>query len=166
MHDSNRQMQLASELRGWMKEALREARHAMSHGDVPVGAVVVKDGRIIGKGHNSRELLRDATAHAEMIAITAACESIGNWRLDGCDIFVTLEPCPMCASAIQQARIKRIVFGAYERSMGACESLMNLPGDRRFGRPVEIIAPVLEEECTTLLAEFFLTVRSKDKGET
>ncbi len=161
----NSVMKLASEHRRWMGEALREARKAIAHDDVPVGAVVVKDGAVIGRGHNSRELLKDATAHAEMIAITAACEHLSDWRLEGCDIYVTLEPCPMCASAIQQSRIQRIIFGAYEKQMGACESNMSLPTDKRFGKPVEIIAPVMQDECAALLGEFFAALRDSKERE-
>ncbi|MFA4986159.1 MAG: nucleoside deaminase [Candidatus Brocadiia bacterium] len=155
--------EFASLHRKYMGEALREARSALDAGDVPVGAVVVCDGKIIGRGHNQRELLHDPTAHAEMIAITAAASEKSDWRLEDCEIYVTLEPCPMCASAIQQARIKTLVYGAFDRGMGACDSDLHLVTNAKFGRVVEVIAPVMEEECAELLLEFFSKAR-KDRG--
>ncbi len=154
-------MKLATEHRRWMREAIKEASLAPGHGDVPVGAVVVRDGKVLGRGHNSRELLKDPTAHAEMIALTAACSEAGDWRLDDCTLYVTLEPCPMCAAALRQARVKRLVFGAFEPVMGAVESklkLLDMPG---LGPRVEVIAPVMEAECAALLADFFSDLRGK-----
>ncbi|GAB4163704.1 MAG: tRNA adenosine(34) deaminase TadA [Planctomycetota bacterium] len=153
-------MELASQHREFMKAALREARLALDHGDVPVGAVVVRADRIIARGHNQRELLKDPTAHAEMIAITSAAAEVGDWRLEDCDLYVTLEPCPMCASAIQQARLRRLVFGAPDPVMGACGSRLMIPADKRLGKPIEIIAPVMMEECSLLLGEFFASIRN------
>ncbi|MDZ7816850.1 MAG: nucleoside deaminase [Planctomycetota bacterium] len=147
--------------RRFMRMAIAEARAALDAGDVPVGAVVVKDGMVVSKGHNQRELLKDPTAHAEMIAITAAAEGFRDWRLNGCELYVTLEPCPMCASAIQQARIARVIFGAYDPVMGACESVLKITSDKRLGGTVETVAPVMEAECAELLAEFFSSLRNK-----
>lgn len=142
-----------------MRVALREALRAWEEGEVPVGAVVVRDGRVIGRGYNLREKLSDPTAHAEMIAITAAAEEIGDWRLERCTLFVTLEPCPMCAGAIVNSRIPRVVFGAKDPKAGACGSLMNLVQDARLNHRVELVEGVLSEDASMLLREFFRTRR-------
>ena len=143
----------------YMEEALREARAAGAEGEVPVGAVVVKDGRVIGRGHNQRELLRDPTAHAEMIAVTQAAAAVESWRLDGATMFVTLEPCPMCAGALVAARLGRLVFGAADPRAGACGSLYNLCADPRLNHAVPLTRDVRAGECTALLAEFFTSRR-------
>ena len=138
-----------------MKAALREAERAFEHDEVPVGAVVVKEGQIVGRGHNLVETLRDPTAHAEMIAITAACETLGNKILDGCTLYVTLEPCPMCAGAIVWARLHRLVFGAFDEKAGSASTLYNIPQDDRLNHFVEIISGVEADQSAALLQAFF-----------
>ena len=138
-----------------MRLALDEARAAAAEDEVPVGAIVVAAGRVIGSGHNQREQLADPTAHAEMIAITQAAASLGSWRLVGCTLYVTLEPCPMCAGAILQARVPVVVWGAPDPKAGAVESLYRLFGDPRLNHRVEHLGHVLADECGRLLTEFF-----------
>lgn len=147
----------------FMRAALGEARAALDAGDVPVGAVVVCDGGIIGRGHNQRELLQDPTAHAEMIALTAAAAEVGSWRLDGCTLYVTLEPCVMCAGAIVQARLPWLVYGAVDPKAGACQSLFAIPIDARLNHRVEMRAGVLADECADLLRGFFQAQRALGK---
>jgi len=147
----------------FMRAAINEAEAALDHDDVPVGAVVVHDGRIIGRGHNQRELLQDPTAHAEMIALTAAAAHMESWRLEGCTLFVTLEPCAMCAGALVQARIERLVFGAADPKAGACVSLFQLCSDARLNHRVTIVDGVLGDECAALLQAFFAAQRTKGK---
>ena len=139
----------------WMRLALEEARAAAEEDEVPVGAIVVAAGRVIGVGHNPREQLADPTAHAEMIAITQAAASLGSWRLEGCTLYVTLEPCPMCAGAILQARLPAVVWGAADPKAGAVETLYRLFEDRRLNHQVEHVGHVLADECGRLLTEFF-----------
>ena len=141
--------------RRWMKAALREAERAFEQDEVPVGAVVVKDGQIVGRGHNLVETLRDPTAHAEMIAITAACETLGDKVLNGCTLYVTLEPCPMCAGAIVWARLSRLVFGAFDEKAGSASTLYNIPQDKRLNHHVEIISGVEADQAAALLQAFF-----------
>ena len=138
-----------------MKEALREAEKALQKNEVPVGAVIVRDGQIISRAHNLKETLKDPTAHAEILAIREACRILANWRLEGCHLYVTLEPCPMCAGAISQARIDRLIYGAMDLKTGACGSLFNLTGDLRLNHKVEVVAGIMEEECKLLLKTFF-----------
>jgi tRNA(adenine34) deaminase len=139
----------------FMRQALREAERALDEDEVPIGAVIVKDGQIIAAAHNQREQLRDPTAHAEMIAITQAAGALGNWRLDGCTMYVTLEPCPMCAGAIVQARIPRLVYGAADPKAGAVTTLYRLLDDSRLNHRAEVIAGVLAEPCGEILSRFF-----------
>jgi len=139
----------------YMREALDVARRAWESEDVPVGALVVRGNRVIGRGFNQREQLQDPTAHAEMIAITAAAEAIGHWRLEDCTLYVTLEPCPMCAGAIVQARLRRLVFGAYDAKAGACGTLFSISDDPRLNHRVETLGGVLAGPCAELLREFF-----------
>lgn len=139
----------------FMRQALHEARRALDHDDVPVGAVVVRGGRIIGRGHNQREQLQDPTAHAEIIAITAAAAAVGSWRLEGCSLHVTLEPCAMCAGAIVLARLERLVYGAADPKAGACGSLYELTQDPRLNHRCPTVGGVLENPCAELLREFF-----------
>ncbi len=141
--------------RRWMKAALREAERAFEQDEVPVGAVVVKDGQLVGRGHNLVETLRDPTAHAEMIAITAACETLGDKVLNGCTLYVTLEPCPMCAGAIVWARLSRLVFGAFDEKAGSASTLYNIPQDERLNHHVEIISGVEADQAAALLQSFF-----------
>ena len=145
-----------------MQLALREAEKAFEAGEVPVGAVVVSEGQVIGRGHNRREALHDPTAHAEIIAITAAANHLGDWRLEGCTLYVTKEPCPMCAGAMVNARLLRVVFGAWDEQAGCCGSLYQLCRDPRFNHQVEVTGGVLEAECQALLKSFFNKHR-KDK---
>ena len=138
-----------------MRAAIGEALCARDEGEVPVGAVVVRDGRIVGRGHNQRERLNDPTAHAEMIALTAAAAFVGSWRLEECSLYVTLEPCVMCAGAIVLARIQRLVFGATDPKAGACISLFTIPTDKRLNHRVAVGESVLADECSMLLQDFF-----------
>ncbi|HUF09239.1 MAG TPA: tRNA adenosine(34) deaminase TadA [Rhodothermales bacterium] len=146
--------------RHWMKLALREAERGYEEKEVPVGAVVVRDGVVLGKGHNMVEQLKDPTAHAEMIAITAACSAAAEKRLDGCTLYVTLEPCPMCAGAIVWSRLSRLVFGPFDEKAGSCSTLYNIPRDRRLNHVVEVVSGVLAEESAQLLRNFFAEKRS------
>jgi len=139
----------------FMRLALREAVAAGAHGDVPVGAVVVRDGEVIGTGRNERELRGDPTAHAELLALRAAALTLGGWRLPGAVVYVTLEPCPMCAGAIQQARIARAVFGAPDQKLGAAGSVLNILGDPRLLHRVEVQGGVLAAESLAVLQRFF-----------
>lgn len=139
----------------WMRLALEEARAAAAEDEVPVGAVIIAGGRVIASGHNQREQLADPTAHAEMIALTQAAASLGSWRLENCLLCVTLEPCPMCAGAILQARVPVVVWGAADPKAGAVESLYTLFDDARLNHRVEHVGHVLEAECGGLLTEFF-----------
>ena len=147
----------------FMRAAIREAIAASDAGEVPVGAVVVHDGRIIGRGYNQRETLNDPTAHAEMIALTSAAAAVEGWRLDDCTLYVTLEPCTMCAGAMVLARIKRLVYGAADPKAGACVSLYSIPGDERLNHIVEMKDGVLAEECAALLQSFFAEQRAMGK---
>jgi tRNA(adenine34) deaminase len=142
-----------------MRLAIAEAHAALEADEVPVGAVITHHGRVIGAAHNQRETLHDPTAHAEMIAITQAAEALGDWRLEDCVLYVTLEPCPMCAGAIVLARIPQLVFGAADPKAGACGSLFSIVTDRRLNHQVEVISGILESECATVLKEFFETKR-------
>jgi len=143
----------------WMREALAEARHAASLREVPVGAVVVRAGEIIGRGHNRREIDGDPLAHAEMFAIRQAAQAVGNWRLTGCYLYVTLEPCPMCAGALVNSRIERLVFGTRDPKAGYCGSLGNLVADARLNHRLEVVEGVLSEECSEVLRRFFGELR-------
>lgn len=143
----------------FMRTALDEARVALEHGDVPVGAVLVRTGEVVASAHNTRELTGDPTAHAEMHAIRLGAERLGGWRLGGCELYVTLEPCPMCAGAIVASRIDRLVFGAWDPRAGACGSLYNVPEDPRLSHRLEVVRGVLAQECGALVAGFFASRR-------
>ena len=145
----------------WMRHALIEAKLALKIGEVPVGAVVVYEDRIIGRGHNQIESLKDPTAHAEIIAIGAASTYLNSWRLSGASLYVTLEPCAMCAGALVLSRIDRLIFGAKDPKAGACGSLYNIVQDIRLNHQVELIPYILEEEGSQLLQVFFEKVRQK-----
>ena len=145
--------------RRWMKKALGEAEKALDMGEVPVGAIVVQGETVIGRGHNMVETLKDPTAHAEMIAVTAACETLGSKSLEGCTIYVTLEPCPMCAGALIMARLERLVFGALDEKAGCASTLYNLVEDRRFNHRLKVISSVEAEASADLLRSFFLAKR-------
>ena len=139
----------------WMSQAFRLAQKAFSLDEVPVGAVVVAYNRIIGKGYNQCESLKDATAHAEVLAISAASSTLDNWRLNECEIYVTKEPCLMCAGAIINSRLKKVVFGSYDDKRGACGSLYQICGDKRLGSTTSVNGGVMEKECSSILKEFF-----------
>ena len=138
-----------------IRAALREARESLRKDEVPVGCVIVHDGVVVGRGHNQVESLQDATAHAEILAIGAASNALGSWRLHECTLYVTLEPCSMCAGAIVLARLGRVVYGAPDPKAGACGSVLDVLGERRLNHRAELTAGVLAEECGELLREFF-----------
>lgn len=140
--------------------ALDEAALATAHGDVPVGAVVVVDGQVIARRHNEREATKDPTAHAELLAIRDAAEALGSWRLTDATVVVTLEPCPMCAGALQQARVARVVYGAADMKAGACGSLYSIGSDPRLNHEFETTHGVRADECARLLSDFFAARRS------
>ena len=142
-----------------MQWALKEAEKALSQEEVPVGAVVVYEDRIIGRGYNQTEALQDPTAHAEMIAISAAANTLHSWRLENCSLYVTLEPCSMCAGAIVLARIERLIFGTKDPKAGGCGSLRNIVQDHRLNHRVEVSSGVLERETSDLLRLFFQNLR-------
>lgn len=143
----------------WMQEAIAEAGKARLLGEVPIGAVLVHEGIVVGRGYNLRETTADPTAHAEILAIRAASEALGAWRLSGCTLYVTLEPCPMCAGAIVQARIPLVVYGTPDPKAGCAGTLMNLLQEPRFNHRTELVADILREECATLLTDFFRQLR-------
>ena len=145
-----------------MRLAIGQAAIAQENGDVPIGAVIVHENKIIAKAYNQREQLKDPTAHAEIIALTQAAAALETWRLTGCSIYVTLEPCPMCAGALVLARIDRLVFGCADPKTGACGSLYNIVQDNRLNHRVEVTAGVLADECGNLLTEFFRKRRAED----
>jgi tRNA(adenine34) deaminase len=147
----------------WMRLALDQARRAFDVEEVPIGALVVHGGAVIGEGYNQRETLSDPTAHAEMIAITQAAQALGSWRLIGCTLYVTLEPCPMCAGAIVQARIPTVVFGTTDPKAGACQTLYRITDDERLNHRSAVLGGVLQEECRAILQEFFALQRSRGK---
>ena len=146
-----------------MRQAIREAELALESDEVPVGAVIAHGGRIIGRGHNQREQLQDPTAHAEIIALTAAAADRGSWRLEGCTLYVTLEPCVMCAGAIVLARIERLVFGADDPKAGACGSVYNIVEDQRLNHQPAMTTGILADECSDLLRSFFARQRAMGK---
>jgi len=148
--------------RRWMKLALKEAERAFDLGEVPIGAVVVRNRDIVGRGHNLVERLKDPTAHAEIIAITAACETLGSKFLDGCTLYVTLEPCPMCAGAIVWSRVDRLVFGAFDEKAGAASTLYNIPQDPRLNHRVDVVSGVEADRAAGLMQAFFQQRRHKD----
>lgn len=145
----------------YMGLALSEAQKAYALGEVPIGAVVVKDGEVIASAHNLRETGHDATAHAEVLAIRRACEKLGHWRLTGATLYVTIEPCPMCAGALVMSRVDRLVYGAADYKAGAVESLFNITNHSSLNHRMEVRAGVREEECRTLMKEFFRERRKK-----
>ncbi len=146
-----------------MRYALAEARQAFDEGEVPVGAIIVHQSRVIAAAHNQREMLRDPTAHAEMIAMTQAAEALGSWRLLDCTLYVTLEPCPMCAGAIVQARLPTVIYGATDPKAGACHTLFQITTDARLNHQSAVIGGVLLNECRAILQEFFAQQRALGK---
>ena len=148
-----------------MLEALEEAKKAAAMGEVPVGAVIVHGGKIIGRGHNETESRRDPTAHAEMIAIRQAAAALGGWRLPDCTMFVTVEPCSMCAGAIVWSRISRLYIGTMDPKGGSCGSVFNIPQERRLNHFTEIETGLMQEECAGLIKDFFKQLRRKKSEE-
>lgn len=146
----------------FMRQAIEQAKNAQDNGDVPVGAVIVYEYQIIARACNQKELLHDPTAHAEIIALTAAAEYMQNWHLEGCTIYVTLEPCCMCAGALVLARIDRLVFGCNDPKTGAAGSLYNIVQDDRLNHRLEVSSSVLTEQCSSLLQQFFLKRRREN----
>ena len=150
----------------YMNSAINEAQKAYKKLEIPVGAVIVKDGKIIAKGHNMKEEKKDAIKHAEIIAIQKASKKLGNWRLNNCEMYVTLEPCPMCAGAIINSRISKIYIGAMEKKMGACGSVLNLLEDYKFNHKVEIECGIMQKECEQMIKGFFKEIRKmKEKKQ-
>ena len=147
----------------WMRRALDQARRAFEADEVPIGAVVVHEEQVIGEGFNQREMLSDPTAHAEMIAITQAAQALGSWRLDGCALYVTLEPCPMCAGAIVQARLPLVVYGCTDPKAGACDTLYRITTDPRLNHRAQVVGGVLADRCAAVLSDFFASKRRLGK---
>ena len=146
----------------FMKLALKEAQKARDIDEVPIGAVAVLDGKVIARGHNTREKTGNAVNHAEIVVIQKACKKVGNWRLDGVTLYVTIEPCPMCMGAMLNARLKRLVFGAFDKKGGACGSLYDI-NDGKYNHMVEIKSGVLETECGHIIRTYFEEKRRKNK---
>ena len=151
---------MMTERENYMSAALELAREAAAAGEIPVGCVIVKDGEIVGRGRNRREEKRSALAHAEVEAIAEACRNLGDWRLEDCALFVTLEPCPMCTGAIINARIGEVVYGAKEENTGSCGSVINL-FEENYGHKPRVYSGVLKEECAAVMREFFENLRRK-----
>lgn len=147
----------------FMKEALKEAKKAYEKDEVPVGAVIVKDGKIIARAHNLKETKLDTTCHAEILAIKKASRKLNSWRLENCEMYVTLEPCSMCAGALIQSRIKKVYIGTMDYKTGACGSVFNLLGDYTFNHKVECETGILSKECEKILQNFFKELRKKKK---
>lgn len=148
----------------WMREALREAERGARYGEVPVGCVVVREGRLLARAHDRRESLRDPTAHAEILALREAARAVGTWRLEGCTVYVTTEPCPMCAGALVLGRVRRLVYGAPSPKSGAVRTLYRIADDPRLNHRVEVVGGVLEAEAQALLRQFFRGVREAEGG--
>lgn len=147
----------------YMLEAIEEAKKAGQMDEVPIGAVIVLDGKIIARGHNLRETKQSSIAHAEVLAIDQACQELGTWRLEEATLYVTLEPCPMCAGAIMLSRVKKVVYGAKDPKGGCAGTFMNILQDERFNHQSEVVTGVLEAECGALLSDFFRNLRKKKK---
>ncbi len=147
----------------FMQQAIEEAKKAYKLEEVPIGCVIVYKDNIIATGYNKRNTQKNSIKHAEIIAIEKACKVLGDWRLEGCSIFVTVEPCPMCSGAILQARMDRVVFGCYNKKAGCCGSILNLLDNDNFNHKVEVVDKILEEECAMLMKSFFKDMRSKNK---
>ncbi len=147
----------------FMKEALKEAYKAYEINEVPIGAVIVRNGEIVGRGYNQKETLKDATLHAEISAIKNACSNLGGWRLPGCTMYVTLEPCSMCAGALVNARVERLVIGAEDLKTGACGSVMNIVQMDQLNHKINVKFGVLEEDCSGILKLFFEKLRNSKK---
>ena len=153
---------IVKRMKNFMAEALKEAEKAAEMGEVPVGAVIVREGEVIAKGHNMTESTKDPTAHAEMLAIRQASQKLGGWRLIGCHMYVTAEPCSMCAGAIVWSRIEKLFIGTMDPKAGACGSVFNIPQEKKLNHFVEIETGVMEEECAQIMRDFFRKLRSKN----
>lgn len=153
---------IVKRMKNFMAEALKEAEKAAEMGEVPVGAVIVREGEVIAKGHNMTESTKDPTAHAEMLAIRRASQKLGGWRLIGCHMYVTAEPCSMCAGAIVWSRIEKLFIGTMDPKAGACGSVFNIPQEKKLNHFVEIETGVMEEECAQIMRDFFRKLRSKN----
>ena len=149
----------------FMREALKEAKKAYKKLEIPVGAVIVKNGEIIARAHNKKESKKDTTKHAEILAIQEASKKLDNWRLMNCEMYVTLEPCPMCAGAIIQSRIKKVYIGTMDEKTGACGSVLNLLKDYKFNHEVEVETGIMQNECEELLKQFFKELRELKRKE-
>jgi len=149
----------------FMKQALEEAKQAAALGEVPIGAILVYKGEIIARAHNLRETTQNATTHAELLAIQEGCNKVGSWRLEETTLYVTLEPCPMCAGAILQSRVPRVVYGARDIKAGCVDSLYHLLNDARFNHECEVSEGILADECGQILTDFFRTLRERKKAE-
>ena len=149
----------------FMKQALEEAQQAALLGEVPIGAVLVYEGKIIARAHNLRETTQNASTHAELLVIQEACKKIGSWRLEDTTLYVTLEPCPMCAGAILQSRVPRVVYGARDQKAGCVDSLYHLLNDERFNHECDVTEGILAEECGQILTDFFKALRDRKKAE-
>lgn len=147
----------------WMEAALSQAQNALRENEVPIGAVVVHQNRIVGRGHNRIEALQDATAHAEILAISSASNTLGTWRLNECDLFVTIEPCMMCCGAMLLSRVKRLVYGAADPRFGACVSSYQLLQDNKYRQQIIVESGILEQPCAQILQEFFRQIRRRSK---
>jgi len=147
----------------FMKEAICEAVKAYRLKEIPIGAIVVKNDKIVGRGHNLKETLKDATLHAEILAIKDACKNLGGWRLSGCTMYVTIEPCAMCAGALVNARIERLVIGAKDYKTGACGSILNIVQMEKLNHEITVDFGILENECSNLLKDFFTELRKTNK---
>lgn len=152
-------------MNNFMNEALSEAKKAAELGEVPIGAVIERDGIIIGRGHNLTETTKDPTAHAEMIAIREAAKKLGGWRLTGCNMYVTCEPCSMCAGAMVWARIKKVYIGTMDPKGGACGSVFNILSEERLNHQVETETGIMQEECSAIMKKFFKELRTKKSEE-
>lgn len=150
----------------YMKEAIRQAKKAEDIGDVPIGCVIVSDGKIIARGYNHRNKNKTVLAHAELLAMSKACRKTGDWRLENCTMYITLEPCQMCAGAIVQARVSRVVIGSMNPKAGCGGSVLNLLEMKEFNHQVDVTRGVLEEECSEMLSAFFQKLRQKKKEKT
>ena len=164
-NNDNHELPLIQQYQRFMHQAFKLAEDAYEEKEVPVGAVIVKDNRIIGRGYNQVERLKDPTAHAEILAISAACSTIDNKLLEDCTIYVTLEPCPMCAGALVWSRISRIVFGASDAKAGACGSLFNLASNNKLNHRIEVVQGVMEQDCEWILKQFFREQRPGSNGQ-
>lgn len=147
----------------FMQEALNEAIKAYELKEIPIGAIIVRNGEVIGRGHNLKETLKDATLHAEISAIKNACNNLKGWRLPGCTMYVTLEPCSMCAGALVNARVEKLVIGARDLKTGACGSVLNIVQMDKLNHQVDVVFGVMEEECSSLLSDFFKELRKNKK---